>query len=550
MRRHCHRFVCKRVQPIVVPPVLKQDKDPASLKEQSAWLLGAKLVGFAFAFLLPLVIVRYLSQDAVGRYREAFQVITNAIIILPLGFSMSAFYFLSREKERRSAAILNILIFNFVVGGVAFLVLALFPQIVGSVFRSEELAALSPKIGIVIWIWMFSTFLETVAIANGETRTATVFIIGAQFTKTLLMGAAVVSFGTVEAFLYAAIIQGVLQTAILLWYLRSRFPRFWQNFDARFFREQMAYAIPFGLAGILWIAQTDIHHYFVGYGFSTADFAIYAYGCFEVPLIAMLSDSVTSVLIPRMTALQHAGDRDEMIRLTSRAMQKLALVYFAVYAFLFVTAQTFIVTLFTKSYEQSASVFAINLTLLPIGILVTDPIIRAYKELGRQVLIARVAILVALIATLYYGLGNFGLTGMITAAVAAIVVEKGISVFIVTRKLNLGRVHLSLVSGLVKTAAASAFAGVLTWFVYVNARENLFAFGERMASEVLEIDRVAALNFIGGVGVLAVCAAVFVPVYLIAANLAGVIDVEDKQMFRNFFARFLPEPQREAPATK
>ena len=180
-------------------------------------------------------------------------------------------------------------------------------------------------------------------------------------------------FATVESFIYAAMIQGVIQTLILLGYLRSRFPGFWRSFDAGFFREQMKYAIPFGLTGVLWIAQTDIHNYFVGYKFSPADFAIYAYGCFQVPLIGMLSDSVTSVLIPRMNTLQLAGDRDEMIRLTARAMQKLAFFYFPIYVFLMITAQTFIITLFTQKYEQSVSIFVINLTLLPFSILITRP---------------------------------------------------------------------------------------------------------------------------------------------------------------------------------
>src|SRR6185436_13115560 len=132
-----------------------------------------------------------------------------------------AYYFLARETERRSAAILNILLFNFVVGGLACLILNLFPQIVGGLFRSDELTHLAPKIGVVIWIWIFSTFLETVAVANQEARVATVFIVVSQFSKTLLMGSAVFVFGTVEAFIYAAMIQGVIQTTILLVYLRS-----------------------------------------------------------------------------------------------------------------------------------------------------------------------------------------------------------------------------------------------------------------------------------------------------------------------------------------
>ncbi len=64
-----------------------------SLKSQGAWILFAKITGFVISFLLPLLIVRFLTQDKVGVYRQAFQVITNAVTILPLGFSMSAYYF-------------------------------------------------------------------------------------------------------------------------------------------------------------------------------------------------------------------------------------------------------------------------------------------------------------------------------------------------------------------------------------------------------------------------------------------------------------------------
>ena len=104
------------------------------------------------------------------------------------------------------------------------------------------MTALSPKIGAIIWIWIFSTFLETIAIANQEARVATAFIVASSFSKTLLMGAAVFAFGTVEAFMYAAMIQGVVQTFILLNYIRSRFPGFWRGFSVGFLREQLEFA--------------------------------------------------------------------------------------------------------------------------------------------------------------------------------------------------------------------------------------------------------------------------------------------------------------------
>jgi O-antigen/teichoic acid export membrane protein len=515
-----------------------------SLRGQSAWLLVAKIIGFGISFLLPLVIVRHLTQDAVGHYREAFQVITNAVVILPLGLSMSAYYFLARETERRGTAIFNILIFNFVVGGLASLTLYLYPQIIGNIFHSDELTSLAPAIGIVIWIWIFSTFLETVAIANQEARVATAFIIAASFSKTLLMGAAVMAFATVEAFIYAAMIQGAIQTFILLNYLRSRFPGFWRGFDFTFFREQAAYAIPYGLAGVLWMAQNDIHNYFVGYKFSPADFAIYAYGCFEVPLIAMLSESVSSVLIPRMNALHLAGNRDEMIRLTARAMQKLAFFYFPIYVFLLITSRIFIITLFTQRYEASASIFVINLTLLPFSILITDPVIRSYRELGRFLLLSRILLLTSLVAVLYFGLDHFGLSGMIMVAVGAILIEKCIAETMVIRKLGLGLQHLPLLKNVAKTAVISVLAGVITYFVYVNIQEYLLSVGENLAENALSAPKLSTLNFIGGSLVLLISGCVFAPIYLLAANFWGVIEEDEKQMLRNVLRRFVPKGGR------
>ena len=517
-----------------------------SLQEQSAWLLAAKIIGFVFSFALPLLIVRYLTQENVGLYREAFQVITNAVIILPLGFSMSAYYFLARETERRGAAIFNILLFNFVVGGLGCLALYLFPQMIGNLFRSDELTRLAPTIGVVIWIWIFASFLETVAIANCETRVATAFIVLASISKTLLMGTAVFAFATVESFIYAAMIQGGIQTVILLKYLHSRFPGFWRQFNFRFFREQMFYAIPFGLTGILWIAQSDIHNYFVGYKFSSSEFAIYAYGCFEVPLIAMLSESVTSVLIPRMNSLQLAGDRNEMIRLTARAMQKLAFFYFPIYVFLLITAHTFIITLFTEQYEASASVFVINITLLPFSILITDPIVRSYKELGRFFLLTRILVLTGMVAVLYFGLDHFGLTGMIATAVGAILIEKCIAEGMVIRKLGLGRQHLPMLAKVAKTAVISAFAGVITYFVYANIQDYLLNVGEHFAEDTFSTTKLSTLNFFGGSLVLLISGCVFAPIYLLAANFWGVIDEDEKRMLRNVIRKIVP---RRGPAS-
>lgn len=509
-----------------------------SLKAQSSWLLFAKVAGYFCSFILPLLIIRYLSQEKVGTYRQIFQLIGNATVVLSLGVSMSAYYFLSREPARRASAVANILLFNFVMGALAFFTLLFFPQLAGNIFNNPEITKLAPLIGLVTWIWLFSNFLDTAAIANGEAKTATVFIICAQLTKTLLMVFAVVIFTTVEAFLYAAIFQSCLQTIVLLWYLNSRFPKFWTKFDFKFFREHLAYALPFGLSGLLWILQTDIHNYFVGYRFGEAAYAIYAYGCFELPLIGMISDSVTSVMIPRMNRLHSEGNKREMLNLTVRAMQKLSFFYFPLYVFFLITANTFVVTLFTRNYAASIPIFLINITLLPFFIWTIDPIVRSYKELGRFLLIERVLIFLALIAALYFGIRHFDLRGMITIVVVTIISEKFILTAMIVKKLEVKKEDLSLLKGIGKTALCSIFAGVFAFVFYHFCAKSILSFGIEMTQKIYATEKVSILDFTSGVLVLGLTFIIFSLIYLFAANYSGVIDGDEKEFAKKLFDRF------------
>src|SRR4030095_10894840 len=113
------------------------EKIGSSLTVRALWLLVAKILAFSFSIALPLLLVRRLSQHQFGLYKQTFLVVGSALTLLPLGFQMSAFYFLPREKERQGQIVLNILLFNFLMGGLGALVLTLFPQILTTIFHSS-----------------------------------------------------------------------------------------------------------------------------------------------------------------------------------------------------------------------------------------------------------------------------------------------------------------------------------------------------------------------------------------------------------------------------
>jgi O-antigen/teichoic acid export membrane protein len=523
-----------------------------SLASQSAWLLFAKLIGFVLSFMLPLLIFRTLNKADIGIYNQVFLVIVTVSNILPFGVSMSAFYFLSREKERKRYFIFNILLFNFIVGGLACLTLNIFPGILGDLFKDDEMTKFAPQIGVVIWLWLFSTFLEVVAIANQEARLATVFIICSQLTKMIFMVSAVLMFGTVGAMLNAVTIQVILQTLVLIFYLNSRFPQFWKSFDKSILFEHLKYALPFGLMGILWILQTDIHNFFIGNRFSPEDVAVYRAGCFELPLLVLFYESISSVMIPRMSELQAAGKTREMLELTVRAMEKLSLFYFPAFVFFMITAYTLITTLFTSKFADSVPIFTVNIMLLPFYVLMTDPIVRSFASLGRFILKVRIVVVIALIIMLTYGIQHFNLQGMIAIVVVSAVFDRVISFLKVAKTIRVTRSDFALLKKVGKTALIAVSVGVPTYFVYGQIKEFTPQIGEYLAKIILESPKATLIETLSGFLTLAFTGLFFAPIYLLGINYFDVISDDERAFVSGKFAKifgFLKPTQTAQPTT-
>jgi O-antigen/teichoic acid export membrane protein len=487
----------------------------SSLTSRALWLMCAKTLAFAFSFALPLLLVRRLDQHNFGLYKQAFLIVSTAVALLPLGFAMSAFYFLPREPERARQVVFNILLFNALVGLVACLALFLRPTLLAGLFRDAEMAIYAPSLGLAIMLWIIASFLEYVAIAHQEPKLATLFIVAAQVTKTALLVAAGLIFADVQSLIYAAIVQGALQTIILLIYLNSRFPAFWRAFEWDVMRRQLAYALPLGLAAMLYIIQTDLHNYVVSYRFDAAAFAVYSVGCFQLPLVQILSESVGSVMIPRVSLLQGQGGHREIVLLTARAMRKLAAVFFPVYVLLMVVRREFITGLFTEQYLGSVSIFAINLTLLPFSVFVLDPVMRAYAEHRYFLVKVRPFLIAVLFVALWMGTARFGLVGAIAIMVGVTILERLIMAFKAARIVRMTRDDFALFKDIGKFGAASVGAGLLTALV----RAPLVAAGAHPLF------------------VLAVCGGSFVAAYAVAVYALNVLTGEEWQTIRAAFAR-------------
>jgi O-antigen/teichoic acid export membrane protein len=503
---------------------------PASVKNQlsirAAALAAARVIGFALALPLPLVLVRTLDQSEFGLYKQVFQILQTSLTLLGLHVSLSAYYFMPRYPDKKPQVAMNVLLFYGAVGSAVALLFATYPRWVTVLFKSDELVPHMPLLGLAIMLWLVSSLLEVVTVANGDIRMAALFTILVHLAKSAMLIAAGLIFKNVHAVVVAAVVQGALQCLMLFFYLRSRFGKFWQSFDRPLFKAQLANAIPFGLGALAYATQADMHNYFVSHYFDPADFAIYAVGCFELPLLSVLVDSVISVLLPEVARREARADYDGIITLWASAIRKLAFFFVPAYTFLFVMRYEFITALFTKSYEAAVAVFTINLLNILLFIAVPTSIIRAFEELKYFRLKLSITMLPISFAALYTGIHTAGLVGAVTALVIVQTLDLAVIVLKIGRRLNMSLKEIRRLAPVLRTATAAAIAAVATYAVKLGLDDKLSELTHRVGAPKLQVW-----------AALAVCGLVFAIVHLVVAFIMGAVSDEEKIELRGALYR-------------
>ena len=496
-------------------PAVQHLHKSEELTQRAALIMAANVLATVMSFALPLALVRTLSQSDYGLYKQAFQIMASALGLLNLQVAVSVFYFTARAPEKKLQVVLNVVLFYSMVGALVFLVFLFWPSWVTLIFHGSDLVPHVPLLGFAILLWVVSTNLEAVPIAAGDVRIASVLIVASQLSKAILMLIAGLSFGSITAILTAAIVQGLMQMSYMAIYIRWRFGRFLAPIDWPLFRVQIGNALPFGIGGVAAIVQNDMHSYFVSHYFDPATFAIYAVGCFQIPLLAMLATSFASALNPELAKHKETDDHQAIIDLWMDVIRKLAFFFVPVFGLLFVLRREFVTFLFTADYTASVPIFAINLLGVLLGIFVHLHVLRLFHQLRFFRLKLYLVLIPVTWGALYVGLSTGGLIGVAVAGVCIQTLDAGITLARIKRELKMSRGDLHRLTSLLFKIGAAAVVAALVCFVAKFALQHAPALVLLLAG-----------------------ATVFGLVYVIALIVCGGVSEEEKSGLRTLGSKF------------
>ena len=417
------------------------------------------MLSFAVTFAVPLLLVRRLSRYDYGVYKQVFLLIATITGYGQFSFPMSSYYFFPRHENHR-AVVMNVMVF---IGGIGLLnsaVFGLYPEMARKITGSAETVPLAGLIGWTVCFTILGYFLEVLTVLRQEVRVAGLVVLGSAISKGLLLVSAAWAFSTVEALLWAYMLQGMLQTVFLLAYLHSRYRGFVWQFDKSLFVRQLAYSLPYAVAGFIMATLTDLHSYAVSKRFGASEFAVYAVGCLQLPLTAILTEATGPLLIRQVNVLEQEGRREEIARLILAAGRKLAFVFFPLAGCLIVVGREFLTLLFTEQYLSSYPVFVLNLLLIPLGSLLLEPISRAYPERQVSMLKIRLGLVGLLVLLLYPAMSWLGPIGAMMVVVVVALLERIVLARFWLGILGWPKIDSRLLADTGKLALSAVLAGI------------------------------------------------------------------------------------------
>jgi O-antigen/teichoic acid export membrane protein len=350
-----------------------------AVSRPTMWLVFGRGLGFAAAFIVPIVLVRLFDQTTFGTYKQLFLIFGTLYGLTQIGVAESLYYFVPKRPGEAGRYASNAVLTLTAVGVACTVVLGFAAPTVSQWLKNPQLVSTLVPVGVFLTLMLMSAAFEIVLTARQEYKTAASAYAVSDLTRAIFILVPALVVGSLQGVLWGLIAFAAARfVAMVWWFARHNDTRFAPSLQL--WRSQWAYTLPFALAVSIEVLQGNLHQYLVASRFDPATFAIYAVGCLQIPLVDVVSTSGANVLMVKMGEDGFDNRSPAALSLWHDTVSRLASVIVPLMVFLLVMARDIIVTLFTANYLASVPVFMLwTLTMLSY-VLCVDGMLRVHAQ--------------------------------------------------------------------------------------------------------------------------------------------------------------------------
>ncbi len=381
-------------------------------------LTSSRLSNFAILMLSPLLLVRILDVEGYGRYQEFMIYATLFVMICGFGIDSTLTYFLPRypNKEREFVSQNSVLILVFSSLCMAVFLLARGPFL--------EIASYDFTFPLAAYVLCFVNlnWLEYYWIAKRRTDLVLLYSAGRLIARVTVLLVVAYLTRDVETILWSLVcVEAFRLLAVLAYLLRIKLLKFAPDWSRT--REQILFAGPVGLAGIMQQASRNIGKLFIGSALGAAALAQYAVASYMLPIVLVIRGSIADVIFPEMVRAR--DDPQSALRLWQRSNVVFCFLLFPPFLLLIHYAELVVTTLFTNDYLPAVPIFQVYAFWLLRRCFTMDVLLRTRGRSGFMLWGSGLSIAINL--TLMFALYQW--VGLIGPAIAYICAEVLLEIF-------------------------------------------------------------------------------------------------------------------------
>jgi O-antigen/teichoic acid export membrane protein len=426
-------------------------------------LIAGRVLAFTFTFFIPIALVRAFDLASFGTYKQIFLVYMTLYGIAQLGMAESLYYFIPRHPTDGGKLAFNSVVSMAVAGLACLATLAVVAPSLARWLGNPQFIAYAAPIGILLFLMLMSSLLEIVMVSRKEYLRAAYTYALSDLVRSLLFILPGVLMKSVSWLLAGAIAFAALRLLYTLWYFRHTFRQEF-TFDGAHLRRQLAYALPFELAIIAEILQSNYHQYAVSYHFGAVIFAVYSVGCLQLPFVDVVAGPTCNVMMVRMAEEIREGREKNVSAIWRETARKLGLVFIPLFVLLVVSAREIILMLFTERYAGAIPILMLWAGVVPLSILQTDGLLRVHAQ-TRFIFFLNLIRLGIIAGLIGWFLSTFGLAGAVLITLLATAVSKSLALGRAAGLMGITAKQVLPWRSLAATVAVSAAASLPVWII-------------------------------------------------------------------------------------
>ncbi len=433
---------------------------------QLAWhsilLLAGKVISGLASIAGGIVLARWLTVEDYGTYSQLVLIASTLVFFSNLALPRSLYFFIPRARLAGEKKHVAVQVVAAAVISSLFFALLLLPS---APFLADVMQNPAIRVSIIfvaVYLFflsvsdLFEPFMVSVDHASIVARVEAVCGVGLFLAVVVPL-----TLGMDYRYIllcFSAVLCGKI--AVMLCHL-VRLDG--DDFRAPLFggiADKIQYAAPLALGAMIGTLGRRIDQFIISSMYLPADYAIYARGAFELPLVAMIPMTISSLMLPGF-AKDFADNRLERVawQFADKA-RKVALIFFPLTVLMLILSEAFIVLMFSDKYLGSVPVFRIYLLILPFRITIHGVIFRAAGKTSLFI----AGDLLYLFANISISLILINLIG-INGAAWGTVIAVAIFIFYFSwhncKILNISLYQLFPWYDLIKIAVASVISGIL-----------------------------------------------------------------------------------------